>query len=128
MKSKILKTMQLCARKSEEKLEHEIANLPESQRESVKMILQASKVKGPKGLRYPLRWIYECVLLRIKSRKGYKHLRKHQILVLPSIVTIGKYLKKIKPIYGFLAETFVALKKKTEGMPAEERRGILFHY
>jgi len=56
-----------------------------SQQEAVKAYLDASNFSRANGRRYTLNWNYECILIRIKSRKMYEHLRIHGILPLPSI-------------------------------------------
>lgn len=90
---------------------------------SIKACLNASKVKDTRGLRYTNQWIYECLLIKIKSRKTYIHLRKHKILVLPSITTLNKYIKYIGGTYGFLESTFKILSEKTAKMKMTDLRG-----
>lgn len=80
-------------------------------------------MKDPRGLRYANQWIYECLLIKIKSRKTYIHLRKHKILVLPSIRTLDKYIKVIGGSYGFLENTFKILAQKTAKMKKFDLRG-----
>ena len=82
---------------------------------AVQACFNASKVKK-NGIRYTNQWIYECLLLRIKSRKTYSHLRKHDILCLPCFETLNRYLKSNKGTYGFNDSTFQILKVKTASM------------
>lgn len=94
-------------------LQKACAVLPESQRAAVMACFDASKVKSKRGIRYTTQWIYECLLLRIKSRKAYEHLRTKQILALPTVETLTRYTKCIKGTYGFDNSTFAVLKEKT---------------
>lgn len=113
-------------------------NLPENQRLTVEACFEAAKHKDSRGIRYTTQWIYECLLLRIKSPKAYRHLRDKKMLSLPSITTLNRYLRKIRGAYGFHEETFTLLKEKTAHMKPEEVRGayiatytfysLLIHY
>jgi hypothetical protein len=64
----------LCASTNEEILIKTIQKLPKNQQEAVKTCFDASKVASSNGRRYTLNWIYECMLIRIKSRKTYEHI------------------------------------------------------
>lgn len=44
-------------------------------------------------MRFTSEWMLECILMKIKSPKLYRHLRINNILVLPSNTTIKKYTK-----------------------------------
>lgn len=68
------------------------------------------------------------MLIRIKSRKTYKHIRIHNILTLPSVETIRKYLKHTKGVYGFQPSTFTCLKEKSKHININERRGTIFFF
>lgn len=115
-----------CAKISKEKLEDNILNLPLPQQEAIKACVAASKVASTKGMRYSTHWVYECLLIRIKSRKTYEHLRTHKILALPSLDTLNRYIRKMDSGYGFHRNTFDMLKKKAAEMTIEQRRGIFF--
>lgn len=97
--------------------------LPEAQQVAVQACFDASKKKDIRGVRYTNQWIYECLLLRIKSRKTYNHLRTHKILALPCLETLNRYMKVIKSSYGFDQNTFDILKKKTATMDPSNVRG-----
>ena len=43
----------------------------ESQREAVRAIFHAAQKTNKTGLRYTTNWIYECLLLKIKSPRTY---------------------------------------------------------
>lgn len=95
------------------------------QQEAIRACLAAAKCKGPNGIQYTNDWVLECLLIRIKSRKAYEHLRKHQILQLPTIDTLTKYLKNLKASYGFCSSTLELLRMKAAAMKPEDRRGLL---
>ena len=61
-----------------------------------------------------------------KNKKAYIHLRSHNILALPTINTLNKYIKDFSPSYGFDPALFAMLKKKSLAMKPEERRGNIF--
>ncbi|OXU20161.1 hypothetical protein TSAR_000280 [Trichomalopsis sarcophagae] len=79
-----------------------LLELPENQRLAVRACFNASKIEDQKGIRYTTQWIYECLLLRIKSRKTYNHLRTHNILCLPSWETLNRYLKHLKELMNLM--------------------------
>lgn len=108
-------------------LEKEISQLPPYQQEAVRSCLKASKLKDMRGMRYTTQWVYECLLLSIKSKKGYEHLRKRKIMILPSLQTLHKYIKNIQGSYGFQLNLFKVLSEKTKIIPQEELHGIWIH-
>lgn len=108
---------------NENSLMQKIKDLPEQQQEVVKTILKYGKLDNKHGMRYSREWILECILLRIKSRKAYIHLKNHQILPLPALTTLRRYMKNMKPQYGFDPQVFSMLKKKSASMKSEEKRG-----
>lgn len=67
--------------------------------------------------------MYECILLRIKSKKAYKHLRKHKVLALSAFQTLDRCMRRMKSAYGFLDNVFEALKLKTAAMDPKDRHG-----
>lgn len=104
----------------EETLIIAIKNLPPHMQEVVKHIYKYGKQKDQRGMRYSKRWILECLLLSTKGRKTYLHLKSHNILPLPTLTTLRKYLKNMKPQYGFDPMVFSMLKKKGEAMKLKE--------
>lgn len=123
MKVKITTLKNECAKASDEAIAKACEGLSENQKLNVQTCINASKVKDSRGIRYASRWIYECLMLRIKSRATYLHMRKHKILALPSITTLTRYLKQIKGTYGFNQSTFDILAKKTASMDPSDVRG-----
>lgn len=100
-----------------------IASLPEAQQYCIEACLKASKVKDSRGIRYTNRWVYECLLIRIKSRKTYEHLRVNKILALPTLKTLCNYIKHVKGCFGFQSQIFECLKEKAAFMESSDRRG-----
>ncbi|XP_076287298.1 LOW QUALITY PROTEIN: uncharacterized protein LOC143212399 [Lasioglossum baleicum] len=112
-----------CSRCNEKVMRKVIKELPQNQQLAVEACFAAAKSNNKKGIRYATEWIYECILLRIKSRKTYNHLRSRNILTLPSIQTLNRYMKNVKGCYGFQMSTFELLKKKTADMESNDVRG-----
>ena len=88
--------------------------LPSEQRNAVKACFSAAKLKSPRGRRYDLHWIYECLLMRIKSKNLYEHILNRKILIVPTVKTLDKYIKKMNSSYGFNMSTFASLKKNVQ--------------
>lgn len=82
----------------------------EKHKEVVKTIKMASKYKNTKNRRYSNEWMYECILMRIKSAALYKKMLRDNILPLPSLRTIQRFMDKLKPQFGFHEATFRLLK------------------
>lgn len=57
------------AKKDKDVLKKYCNTLPEPQQAAVQACFNASQVKDKRGVRYTNQWVYECLLLRIKSRK-----------------------------------------------------------
>ncbi|XP_018367292.1 PREDICTED: uncharacterized protein LOC108763871 isoform X3 [Trachymyrmex cornetzi] len=112
-----------CASQKEEILDEAIASFPSALKKSIKACWRYARSNDKRGMRYTKDWILECLLLRIKSRKAYIHLRSHNILALPTIGTLNKYIKNFSPSYGFDPALFAMLKEKSAAMKPEERRG-----
>ncbi|KAK3929284.1 B-cell CLL/lymphoma 9-like protein [Frankliniella fusca] len=120
-KRKVEHLIRQCQAKDETVIAEAISKLPAAQQEAVKACFAASKRKGPSGRRYTAEWIYECMLMRIKDKKLYNHIRRHEILVLPATCTINGYLKHYGGAYGFQPQVLEMLKKKTADMPAKKK-------
>ncbi|XP_076301975.1 uncharacterized protein LOC143220123 [Lasioglossum baleicum] len=83
--NKIAHLKEECSRCNENVIREMIKELPQTQQLAVEACFAAAKCKNKKGMRYAIEWIYECILLRIKSTKTYNHLRSRNILTLPSV-------------------------------------------
>ncbi|XP_071640111.1 uncharacterized protein [Temnothorax longispinosus] len=100
-------------------------NIPQNQLHTLSQIIDAAKRKNSKGRKYSEEWILLCMLMHMRSASGYEFLRSNEILPLPCVRTIRRYLSKIDSTCGFDPQFFevlkVALNKKEESL----RHGIL---
>lgn len=83
-----------------EALDKHIMCLPPRQQEAVKQCFAAAKVKNH-GQRYTKNWILECIIMKMKSPRLYEHLRKNNILSLPSKATLMRYMASYRTCFGF---------------------------
>lgn len=109
---------------SHTQLKLHINKLPKIQQEAVNACFNAVKFKSSRGRRLTTNWIYECLLMRIKSPKSYCKMRKDNILPLPSYTTLQRYIKKLYPTYGFSEVTFQIMGLKAKDMYEIERHGM----
>lgn len=105
-------------------LEKAIAKLPEVQQDFVRICFKAVKV-SPKQIRYSTDFIYESLLMKIKSRRLYNHMRKRKILHLPSLTTLNTYISKLQPKYGFQQAVFDDLLLKAGRMNIQDKQGTV---
>ncbi|XP_044598428.1 uncharacterized protein LOC123274772 isoform X1 [Cotesia glomerata] len=115
---------QRCAHASEILINQETLNLPPIQQETVKACFAAAKAKNSKQRRYTIEWVYECLLIRIKSSSVYDRLRSRQILPFPCKDTLQKYIQKLDSAFGFSEALFETFKLKGSRMEVNEKRGI----
>lgn len=105
-------------------LREEIEKLPISLQLTVDTCFKAGTV--PKNLRrYSLEWLFQCILMRIKSRKCYDHMRSRFILPLPCSNTIDRYINTLDCDVGFKDVVLETMKFKGENMQAFEKQGII---
>lgn len=95
----------------------------EKHKEVIKTIIMASKCENSKNRRYSNDWMYECILMRIKSAKLYRKMLEDNILPLPSFRTIQRFIKKLRPQFGFHEPTFKLMAEKAKSLPECERHG-----
>lgn len=67
-------------------------------------------------MKYDNSWILECILMRMRSPKLYEHIRKQNILALPSKSCLQTYIRGFKSGFGFNPNVFSALSQKTKEM------------
>ncbi|KAL3202244.1 hypothetical protein MRX96_042620 [Rhipicephalus microplus] len=84
-----------------------------------------ANAKSPKAARYKKAWIYDCLLLKIKSTAVYTFLHENEYLPLPNPRTLYTYLRSLKADFGFDSSLFTVLKDKLQVLPERERRGVL---
>jgi len=95
LQNKVVLLKQQCSEATEKPIKQAINEMPENQQEAVHACFAAAKTQNVKGNRYSINWIYECLLICIKSKKVYEHLRSKNILALPCVDTLQKYLQKM---------------------------------
>ena len=78
-----------------ETVAEKIKLLPDVQKQAVFACLAAAKRKGPHGNRFTQDWVYETILMRIKSPRLYEHIRSRKILILPSRSTLNRYRVRV---------------------------------
>ena len=98
-----------CDNAQKEAMEYLLDGLTEIQQEVVRHFMKF-KNKNPRLRRYSIEFILECLLLRIKSKAAYEHMRKFGILFLPCKDTLDKYIGKIDRTFGFHDAVFDSLK------------------
>ncbi|CAG5096835.1 Protein of unknown function [Cotesia congregata] len=125
LKQQLLDLKNQCAEIKEEVLSEKIADLPALQQETIKNCLLAAKAKSAKQRRYSVEWVYECLLMSIKSSALYEHIRKKNILPLPCKDTLMRYIQKLDSAFGFPKAIFDTLKLKGSRMEVYQKRGIL---
>lgn len=109
-----------------------MSRLPQQQQDIIHAFFDALKhpngTSSAKGRRYKRQYIYQCILMKIKSFKLYRFMRKRRILELSAPNTLHKYIRKLSASFGFQQKLFDVLKEKAKSMPPEARRGLLFHW
>jgi len=98
--------------------------LNDSQSVMIKEIVSASKFSNPKNRRYSENLLLLCLLFHIRASGAYKFLRDQQLLPLPCITTIQKYISIVKTDCGFDEQFFELLKKRMSKKPEKYRHGM----
>lgn len=92
------------------------------------MLLHVGNVCAPCFvIRYKREWLYDCLLLKIKSAAVYAFLHEHEFLPLPHPRTLYTYLRNLKADFGFDANLFTVLREKLQELPGRECRGLQQH-
>lgn len=112
-----------CKAVKKEVLEAAIKDLPESQQEAVRACFEASKKKGVSGRRYSIAWVYECLMMRIKSPRLYDHIKENNILPVPCQSTLSSYTKNMGGGFGFQPATFKLMQAKIADWEEGSKRG-----
>lgn len=111
-----------------EQIEEMVKDFSPKQKEAVRTIFKASSVKSQKGMRYSNDWVYECILMKIKGPALYKKIRRDNILPLPSLSTLQRYIHQLQPSYGFQESVFQMIEEKAKFIPNFEKHGIHIFY
>jgi hypothetical protein len=127
LQQRLVVSQSKCARLEEESLVEKIEelNVEENMKENILNCLQIAKASSANGIRYSQKWLCECIMLKIKSSKTYEHLRRHNTMPLPHPMTISRYIRKLKPTYGFQSGVFEMLKKHSTTINSMQREGRL---
>ncbi|KAL3208363.1 hypothetical protein MRX96_039245 [Rhipicephalus microplus] len=88
-----------------------------------KSIMKAN-AKSPKAASYKKEWIYDCLLLKIKSTAVYTFLHENEYLALPNPRTLYTYLRSLKADFGFKSTLFTVLRDKKQVLPERKHQGI----
>ncbi|XP_040074289.1 uncharacterized protein LOC115313165 [Ixodes scapularis] len=99
--------------------------LPEPQQMLLRECISAAKCTSSKGRRYTDDWLLLCLLLHIRSPAGYRLLRENDVLPLPCVKTIRRYIAIVGIKCGFDVNFFAVLKRKLQGKSEFQRHGML---
>ncbi|CAH1710606.1 unnamed protein product [Aphis gossypii] len=95
------------------------------QKTIIEEIVSAAKISNPKGRRYSDEWIMLCMLLHIRTPSGYNFCKKNDILPLPSVSSLRRYLAMIDTACGFDKNFFTLFKKHLERKTTMQKHGII---
>lgn len=107
----------------QQKAEQLLSMVEDKHKEVVKACIMSAKVKNKKNRRYTQDWMYNCILWRIKSGALYRKMLRDDTLPLPSLRTIQRYIRKIKPMFGYDQAIFDMMAKKCPDIPEAGRHG-----
>lgn len=102
-----------------------IENMHPTQKMLITECVKMCKYNKKTSRRYASDWLLICLLLHIKSTTTYRFLREQDILPLPSITTVKRYLSRVNLKCGLDNEFFEAFKIKMESKTEFQRQGIL---
>ncbi|KAH6945673.1 hypothetical protein HPB50_009587 [Hyalomma asiaticum] len=94
-------------------------DIPPMQLVLLEECISAARATSAKNRRYSDDWLLLCLLMHIRSPASYSFLRNNEVLPLPCVSTIRKYINMVGLKCGFDDEFFEALKA------AFQRRGML---
>ena len=91
----------------------------------VKAIFNKAKCSSAHRIRYDADFVMECLLLRIKCKAAYNHLRDQKILPLPSLSIMRRLLSCMPCTFGLNSFALSAIKRTISEKPRAERMGSL---
>lgn len=100
-------------------------NSPENVKNTVLEILSISSQSCVTGRRYSEDWILKCLLFHIRSPSGYNFVRANNIIPLPCVRTIRRYLALIDVKCGFDEKFFKLFKDHLSCKEDYQKRGLL---
>jgi len=84
-----------------------------------------AKSKRAHGMRYDDVFLMACLLLKLKSPRAYRHIRKEGLLPLPSINTVRRMLSSTECKFGFNDLALTTMKNALQGAPFSSTWGQL---
>ena len=78
-------------------------------------------------MRYNDYFLMQCLVLKLKSSKAYRHIQKEGLLPLPSYGTLRKMLSSSDCKFGFNELALKSIKDALEGRPPSHRWGTMIH-
>ncbi|XP_077535872.1 uncharacterized protein LOC144148165 [Haemaphysalis longicornis] len=100
-------------------------DMPPAQLLLLKECISAAKCTAKTNRRYTDDWLLLCLLLNIRSPATYSFLRGNNILPLPCVSTIRKYISMVGLKCGFDEDFFKAFKVKVSKKTSFQKRGML---
>lgn len=76
-------------------------------------------------MKYDAGFLLDCMLLRIKSKAAYVHLKKYKLLPLPSLSTIRRLISSMPCTFGFNQHALKSIKDALAPHPRSFRLGTL---
>ncbi|XP_077486363.1 uncharacterized protein LOC144097541 [Amblyomma americanum] len=108
-----------------QRLHQSVGNLSERGKLIFHQSVMKANAKSARAVRYKKEWLYDCLLLKIKSTAAYTFLHENDFLPLPNPRILYSYMKNLKADFGFDASLFTLLKEKLQEVPERERRGVV---
>ena len=102
-----------------------VSNLSHAQQLCIQEIIAAARAKSPRGHRFTEDWVMLYMLMHIWSPKHCRFLLRNDVLPLPALRTICRYLSIINAKCGFDDKFFELFQKHLEGKSMMEKHGIL---
>lgn len=87
-------------------------NMSSAQKMPLKKCINVCKYESKTSRKYSSEWLLLCLLFHIQSSASYNFLRKHELLPLPSVSTIRRYLFRVNMKCGLDDKHFEAFKLK----------------
>ncbi|KAK3922110.1 DNA transposase [Frankliniella fusca] len=125
LQKQLADSQELCKKVKKEALEDAIKSLPDSQQEAVKACFDSSKKRGLSGRRCSIAWVYECLMMRIKSPRLYNYIKENNILPVPTHSTLHSYIKNMGGGFGFHTVTLKLIEKKIMDWDEGNKRGCI---
>lgn len=96
-------------------------------RNTVENIVKRTKcvAKHKTDMRYQAEWLLESVLLRIKSRSAYDHLRREKLLPLPCPKRLSELIAAMSCHWGFDEFSLDAIEAQLAGKELKEQVGAV---